>query len=80
MKYNNETSMDPHLQEEIRVCLQIATKNFWSQINNRNAMARLGGICTAIHALTGEVWTPSWSEKMQYVLMNEDGTECITPD
>lgn len=80
MKYNDETSMEPRLQEEIQELLTTITVNFCSQVYDSNPLARLGGICTAIHALTGEIWTPSWDVRLRYVLMNEDKTECITPD
>ena len=80
MKFNENTSMEPHLLVEIQMLLSIITTNFWAQSNDTNPMSRLGGICTAIHAYTDEVWTPQWDAKMRYVLVNEDETECITPD
>ena len=80
MRYNDETSMEPHLQEEIQMLLGIITANFRAGIDNINPVSRLGGICTAIHAFADEIWTPKLDAQMRYVLVNEDETECITPD
>ncbi len=80
MKYNSETSMEPHLQEEIQMLLGIITANFRAGIDNTNPVSRLGGICTAIHAFIDEIWTLKLDTLMRYVLVNEDETECITPD
>ena len=79
MKFNDETSMEPHLMEEIQTLLGVITANFRSQIDNTAPVARLGGICTAIHAFTGEVWTLNLDTQLWYVLVSEDETECITP-
>ena len=57
MRYNDETSMEPHLQEEIQMLLGIITANFRAGIDNTNPVSRLGGICTAIHAFADEIWT-----------------------
>ena len=80
MKFNDETSMEPRLQEEIQELLSTITVNFRTQVYDANPMARLGGICTAIHAFTGEIWQPCLDARLRYVLMNENKTECITPD
>lgn len=79
MKYNEATSMEPHLLEEIRTLLDIAAANFRAMVNDPIPMARLDGICTAIHAYTGEIWSVKPDTQMRYVLVNEDETECITP-
>lgn len=76
MKYNNETSMEPHLQEEIQECLRQAIAYWGRGKSNPIAMARLGGIATAIHALTGEIWNCEYGAE-GYIFINEDRTECI---
>ena len=80
MRFNDETSMEPHLQEEIQMLLGIITANFRAGIDNTNPVSRLGGICTAIHAFADEIWTLKLDAQMRYVLVSEDETECITPD
>ena len=70
MKYNDETSMNPLLQVEIQECLAQPTPR---------ALARLEGIATALHALTGECWScVRWASG--YVFVNEDETECISAE
>ena len=77
MKYNDETSMNPHLQQEIQECLTQANESFAKGKANPVAMARLSGICTALHALADEIWDVSCQIGEGYVLLNEDKTECI---
>ena len=79
MKYNEATSMEPHLLEEIRVLLDDTTVKYWTGVDNSIPKARLRGICTAIHAYTGEIWAVKPDEQKRYTLVNEDETECITP-
>ena len=76
MKYNDETSMEMHLQKEIQACLLSATGHFQAGKSDPIAMARLGGIATAIHALTGEIWNCELGTE-GYIFINEDRTECI---
>ena len=80
MKINENTSMEPHLQEEIQMLLSIITAGYGGRLNTAHEASKLSGICTALHAFTGEVWTPRWDAHKRYVLVNEDETECITPD
>ena len=79
MKYNDETSMEPHLMMEIQECLTGLTTNWGRGRSNPAAMAKLSGIATALHALTGEVWTCEyWPDG--YVFVNESQTECISTE
>ena len=52
MKYNEETSMDPRLMEEIQETLYTINHRLRSWQNKQLARARLNGIATALHALT----------------------------
>lgn len=70
MKYNDETSMEPRLQSEIQDCLLAAT------FGDRCAKARLGGIATALHALTGTQWNITLLAS-GYAFINDTETECI---
>ena len=76
MKYNDETSLDIHLVAEIQDCLHDMIRG------NRTtggalARARLSGIATALHALTGETWSYQiWPDG--WVFVNENETECIS--
>ena len=72
MRYNEETGMEPRLMEEIQSCLAACKYD-------RFAMARLGGISTALHALTDKIWSCEKRDG-RYVYVNEDGTECITAE
>lgn len=77
MKYNEEANMEPHLLAEIQECLSRLTAYWGGGKNNPVAMAKLSGIATALHALTGEIWTCEYGPK-GYVFMNETQTECIS--
>ena len=76
VKFNNETGMDPHLQEAIQEKLAFLNHNARSWQTKQVCLASLNGIATALHALMGEVWTcECWPEG--YVFVNEMESECI---
>ena len=76
MKYNTETSMEPHLQEAVQEILNNLNHHARSWQTRQLCMASLNGIATALHALTGEIWTcERWPDG--YVFVNEAKTECI---
>ena len=80
MKGNTETSMEPRLQQEIQMLLSLITASYGKSMDASHAASKLSGICTAIHVFTGEVWIPRWNDKKQYILVLENGSECITPN
>ena len=79
MKYNNETSMEPHLQEAIQERLTNLNLHARTWQSKQLCMTSLNGITAALHALTGENWT---CEKRTdgYVFVNESQTECISAE
>ena len=79
MKFNTETSMVPHLQEAIQEKLAFLNLHARSWQTKRLCLASLNGIATALHALTGEIWTcERWPNG--YVFVNEAKTECINTE
>ena len=68
MKYNEETSMNPYLIQEIQDCL--------GDLSNPCAQARLGGIATALHAFTQGQWSLLETDDGP-VFISEDLTEAI---
>ena len=76
MKFNDETSMEPRLMEEIQETLFTINHRLRSWQNKQLATARLNGIATALHALTDEIWSVEVREG-ETVFINEDETECI---
>ena len=76
MKFNDETSMDPRLMEEIQETLYTINHRLRSWQNKQLARARLNGIATALHALTDEIWSVEERDG-ETVFINEDETECI---
>lgn len=77
MRFNDETSLDPRLIEEIQETLFTINHRLRSWQSKQLATARLNGIATALHALMGEIWSVEiWDGEM--VFINEDDTECIT--
>ena len=79
MKYNNETAMELRLQGEIQELLYDLNHHCNSHHTRQLITARLNGIATALHALTGEIWSVE-IENGEYVFINEDETECITAE
>ena len=57
MKYNDETSMEPHLEEAIREELDTLNRRARTWQTRQICLATLKGIATALHALTGETWS-----------------------
>ena len=76
MKFNDETSMDPRLMEEIQETLYTINHRLRSWQNKQLARARLNGIATALHALADEIWSVEIRDGVT-VFINEDETECI---
>ena len=76
MKFNDETSMDPRLMEEIQETLFTINHRLRSWQNKQLARARLNGIATALHALTDEIWSVEERDG-ETVFINEDETEYI---
>ena len=79
MKYNDETSMEPHLQQAIQE--RLTSLNLYARTwqTKQLCIAGLNGIATALHALTGEIWTcEKWPDG--YVFVNESQTECISAE
>ena len=76
MRYNDETSMDPRLMEEIQETLYTINHRLRSWQNKQLARARLNGIATALHALTDEIWSVE-VKNGETVFINENETECI---
>ena len=76
MKFNEETSIDPRLMEEVQETLYTINHRLRSWQNKQLARARLNGIATALHALTDEIWSAEERDG-ETVFINEDETECI---
>ena len=80
MKYNSDTGMEPHLQEAVQDLLHHLNLNLRGNPSVRHTyIAKLNGIATALHALTGECWTIRIKE-CEATFVNEEGDECITAD
>jgi len=78
MKYNSDTGMEPHLLEAVQDLLHHLNLNLRGNPSVRHTyIAQLNGIATALHALTGEIWSVR-IENVEAVFINEDETECIT--
>jgi len=76
VKFNNETGMDPYLQEAVQEKLNFLNHYARSWQTKQVCLASLKGIAIALHALMGEVWTyERWPEG--YVFVNETESECI---
>ena len=79
MKFNDETGMEPFLQEEIQERLTDLNLHARTSQTRQVCLAGLNGIATALHALTGEVWScERWPSG--YVFVNESQTECISSE
>ena len=76
MKINDETSMEPHLQEEIVEKLDDLNHTARSWQTRQLIIASLNGIAIALHALTDTIWTVE-TENGKYIFINEGRTECI---
>ena len=76
MKINENTSMDPRLMEEIQETLYTINHLLRTWQSKQLSRARLNGIATALHALTGEIWSVEVRDG-ETVFINEDETECI---
>ena len=76
MKFNDETSIEPRLMEEIQETLYTINHRLRSWQNKQLARARLNGIATALYALSDEIWSIEVRDG-ETVFINEDGTECI---
>ena len=76
MKFNEETSIDPRLMEEIQETLYTINHRLRSWQNKQLARARLNGIATALYALSDEIWSIEVRDG-ETVFINEDETECI---
>ena len=76
MKFNEETSMEPRLMEEVQETLYTINHQYRSWQNKQLARARLNGIATALYALSDEIWSIEVRDG-ETVFINEDGTECI---
>ena len=79
MRFNDETSLDPRLVEEIQETLYTINHRLRSWQSKQLARARLNGIATALHALTDGIWSVE-ARDGETLFINEDGTECIRPE
>ena len=80
MKYNNDTGMEPKLQNAVQELLHRLNLNLRGNSSARQLyIAQLNGIATALHALTDEIWCVR-IENGKAVFINEDETECITAE
>ena len=77
MKYNDETSMEPRLQEAIREELDTLNQRARTWQTRQICLATLNGIATALHALTGETWSVVRNTE-GFIFINDEETECIT--
>lgn len=77
MKFNEETSMEPRIYEVVQ---KLVDKLAEDRDAKRVLNAKLDGVLTAIHALTGETWTRECIERVDIAYVaNEDDTERIIP-
>ena len=78
MKYNNDTGMEPKLQNAVQELLHSLNLRLRGNSPSRQMyVAQLNGIATALHALNGEIWSVR-IENGEAFFINEDETECIT--
>ena len=77
MRYNDEISMEPHLEEAIREELDTLNRRARTWQTRQICLATLNGIATALHALTGETWSVVRNPE-GFIFINEEETECIT--
>ena len=78
MKYNDETLMEPMLQNAVQELLH--RLNLQGNSSTRHLLiAQLIGITTALHAITGVVWSVKVVNG-KAIFINEDETECITTE
>ena len=78
VKYNDETQMEPMLQNAVQELLH--RLNLQGNSSTRHLfIAQLNGITTALHAITGVVWSVKVVNG-KAVFINEDETECITAE
>ena len=77
MTFNEETSMEPRIYEIVQHLVDMMAEDRASKMV---AGAKLDGVLTAIHALTGEIWTRESIDKVGITYVaNEDDTERIIP-
>ena len=77
MRYNDEISMEPHLEEAIREELDTLNQCARTWQTRQICLATLNGIATALHALTGETWSVVRNPE-GFIFINDEETECIT--
>ena len=77
MKINENTSMDPRVYEVVQELIDdLATGS--GDISR--VRGKLDGVLTALHALTGEIWTRESLDEMRMpYVANENDTERIVP-
>lgn len=80
MKLNQNTSLEPHFYEEVQ---ELIDDIYHSKDPIRTIYrARLNGMLTALHALTGEIWTIAaerYSDKYIVFIRNEADDERVIP-
>ena len=77
MKFNEDTSMDPRVYEVVQELVDYLAQDCGDIQGMRG---KLDGVLTAVHALTGEIWTLESIEEMRMTYVaNEDDTERIIP-
>ncbi len=77
MKINENTSMDPRVYAVVQELVDDLALNCGDVQGTRS---KLDGVLTAVHALTGEIWTRERLEEMRiFYVANEDDTERIIP-
>ena len=77
MKYNEETSMEPRIYEVIQDLVDMRAEH---RDPHKVALSQLDGVLTAMHALTGELWTREYIPKVNIIYVaNENDTERIIP-
>lgn len=77
MKFNEDTSMDPRVYEVVQELVDYLAQGCGDIQGMRG---KLDGVLTAVHALTGEIWTRESIEEMRMTYVaNEDDTERIIP-
>ena len=77
MRYNDEISMEPHLEEAIREELDTLNRRARTWQTRQICLATLNGIATALHALIGETWSVVRNPE-GFIFINDEETECIT--
>lgn len=77
MKFNEDTSMDPRVYDVVQELVDYLAQDCGDVQGMRG---KLDGVLTAVHALTGEIWTRERLEEMRIIYVaNEDDTERIIP-